>query len=38
VTRAIQTETSMKRWRLDWKVALIAHDNPGWTDLYEGLA
>ena len=38
ITLALQRETSLKRWRRSWKVALIVRDNPGWTDLYEGLA
>ena len=38
ITLAIQRETSLKRWRRSWKVALIERDNPGWNDLYEGFA
>jgi putative endonuclease len=32
---AIRRETSLKRWKRDWKLALIEKHNPGWTDLLE---
>ena len=35
---AIQREKSLKRWRRDWKIALIERENPGWRDLWETLA
>ena len=35
---AIQRETSLKRWKRDWKTNLIERDNPYWVDLYPGLA
>ncbi len=38
VATAIQRETSLKRWRRDWKLALIRNANPGWRDLYDDLA
>ena len=25
----------MKRWRRDWKIALIEKNNPTWRDLFE---
>jgi putative endonuclease len=30
-------ERRLKRWRRDWKVALIEQDNPDWDDLYLSL-
>ena len=37
-TDAIQRETNLKRWKRDWKLALIEKTNPSWQDLYETLA
>jgi len=34
---AIQRETSLKRWKRSWKIALIVAMNPLWEDLYETL-
>ena len=34
---AIKRETSIKRWRRGWKLALIEANNPQWRDLYEDL-
>ena len=34
VTAAIQRETSIKRWKRAWKLALIEKDNPEWKDLF----
>jgi putative endonuclease len=31
---AIQRETSLKRWRRNWKLDLIEKTNPDWLDLY----
>jgi putative endonuclease len=31
----IQRETSLKRWKREWKRALIESVNPDWRDLYE---
>ena len=31
---AAQRERAMKRWRRDWKIALIEKDNPTWRDLF----
>ncbi len=30
---AIQRETSIKRWKREWKLALIEKANPNWDDL-----
>jgi putative endonuclease len=32
---AIQRETSLKRWKCDWKIELIEASNPLWQDLTE---
>lgn len=32
---AIRRETNLKRWKRDWKIALIEKSNPEWTDLIE---
>jgi putative endonuclease len=32
---AIRRETSLKRWRREWKIALIEKVNPQWCDLLE---
>jgi putative endonuclease len=32
---AIQREKNIKHWPRQWKVDLIARDNPAWHDLYE---
>jgi putative endonuclease len=34
---AIEREKSMKKWKRDWKIALIEEQNPEWLDLYESL-
>jgi putative endonuclease len=34
---AIAREKAIKRWRRDWKIALIEAMNPDWSDLYETL-
>jgi putative endonuclease len=34
-TAAIQRETSLKRWKRAWKIALIEKMNPDWDDLME---
>ena len=33
---AIRRETSMKRWKRDWKLTLIEKHNPDWDDLLKG--
>jgi putative endonuclease len=35
---AIEREKKLKRWRRDWKVALINEKNLDWHDLYDQLA
>ena len=35
---AIAREEELKKWRRDWKVRLIEEQNPGWVDLYPGIA
>lgn len=32
---AIRRETSLKRWKRAWKIALIEKSNSGWNDLLE---
>ena len=32
---AIQRETSIKRWKREWKLALIEGTNPDWDDLVQ---
>ncbi|MEP9379758.1 GIY-YIG nuclease family protein [Aquabacter sp. CN5-332] len=31
-------EAALKRWRRDWKIALIEEHNPDWRDLAQDLA
>jgi putative endonuclease len=33
ITACIEHEKRLKRWRRDWKFALIERDNPDWRDL-----
>jgi putative endonuclease len=33
LTSAIQRESSIKRWKRDWKIELIESINPNWDDL-----
>ena len=37
IVTAIQRETSLKRYRREWKVNLIEQDNPNWDDLFPQL-
>ena len=37
IERAIQRETSLKRWSRDWKIGLIEKSNPDWRDLFEDI-
>ena len=37
VPEAIQRETSLKRWKRDWKIDLVNKTNSDWRDLYETL-
>ena len=34
---AIMREKEIKKWRRDWKVALIEETNPDWDDLYNSI-
>ena len=34
---AIAAEKRIKKWRRDWKIALIEEANPEWSDLYPDL-
>ena len=36
-TNAIAREKQLKKWRRDWKFALIEEQNPVWRDLYPSL-
>ncbi|HEX4535105.1 MAG TPA: GIY-YIG nuclease family protein [Rhizomicrobium sp.] len=33
VAAAIQRETSIKRWKRNWKIDLVNESNPAWRDL-----
>lgn len=35
IADAICRETAIKRWKREWKIALIEKSNPDWRDLYE---
>ena len=37
-TTAITREKEIKKWRREWKVALIEKENPDWRDLYSDIA
>jgi putative endonuclease len=37
MTEAIRREKSMKKWKRDWKIALIERENPAWDDLFPRL-
>lgn len=37
VGEAIYFEKQLKRWRREWKVRLIEHENPDWGDLYPAM-
>jgi putative endonuclease len=34
---AIAREKQLKKWRREWKIRTIEHDNPNWYDLSNGL-
>ena len=34
---AIRREKTLKKWKRDWKIALIEKANPEWRDLYSSL-
>lgn len=38
VVDAYAREQQIKKWRRDWKIALIEEKNPRWEDLYPSLA
>ena len=38
ITDAIAHEKRLKRWRREWKFALVERGNPDWHDLFEQLA
>lgn len=38
VAAAYKREHQIKRWRRDWKIALIEEKNPHWDDLYAAIA
>jgi putative endonuclease len=35
---AAHRERKLKRWRREWKIALIEKENPDWNDLYKKIA
>ncbi len=37
ITEAIAREKCIKKWRRQWKLALIERINPQWQDLYDSL-
>jgi putative endonuclease len=37
IESAIGREKVLKRWKRDWKRALIEEKNPRWEDLYESI-
>ena len=38
MTSAIQRESSLKRWKREWKIDLIESVNPKWEDLERTLS
>jgi putative endonuclease len=38
VAAAITREKQIKKWRRDWKIALIEAENFDWRDLYEAIS
>jgi putative endonuclease len=38
VRLAIEREKRLKRWRREWKIALIEQENPDWRDLFDEFA
>ncbi|TFL19377.1 GIY-YIG nuclease family protein [Jannaschia formosa] len=34
---ALQREKNLKKWKRDWKLALIEASNPDWHDLWPGI-
>ncbi|HEV8680727.1 MAG TPA: GIY-YIG nuclease family protein [Stellaceae bacterium] len=37
IEAAILREKKLKKWRRDWKIALIEANNPDWLDLWEAI-
>jgi len=37
MTSAITREKAIKKWKREWKIALISQNNPQWEDLYESI-
>ena len=37
VEAAIRREKHFQEWKRDWKINLVEHTNPHWTDVYPGL-
>ena len=37
VEGAIRREKQIQEWKRDWKINLVEHTNPHWTDVYPGL-
>jgi len=37
IDAAIFREKQLKKWKRDWKIALIEKNNPEWKDLYQEL-
>ncbi len=37
MTDAIRRETSLKKYKREWKINLVEQDNPNWDDLYPAL-
>ena len=37
IDQAILREKQLKKWKREWKIALIEKTNPGWKDLYPGI-
>ena len=37
IANAIAREKRIKRWRRDWKIALIEEHNPNWDDLFASI-
>ncbi|MGJ4888306.1 GIY-YIG nuclease family protein [Bradyrhizobium sp. HKCCYLR20261] len=35
IAGALQREKNIKHWSREWKIGLIAKDNPDWRDLYD---
>jgi putative endonuclease len=37
IKSALLREKRLKKWKRDWKIALIEKENPEWKDLYDSL-